>query len=200
MAITINGTGSFTGLTAGGLPDGSVTAADIETSLDLTGKTVTLPSGTGGKFASYAVIADQKTANTDGGTGTNNTWVRRDLNTELFDADGIVSISSNQFTLAAGSYLIKCSAPSYRANYHQIRLYDSTGSAVVQTGTSEFSWNSGSPDAQTRSFLCARVTPSASNIYEIQHIISATYYTSDFGRATNFGTETYTIVEIYKEA
>ena len=50
MAITINGTGSITGLTAGGLPDGSVTAADIETSLDLTGKTVTLPSGTGGKI------------------------------------------------------------------------------------------------------------------------------------------------------
>ena len=49
MAITINGTGSITGLTAGGLPDGSVTAADIETSLDLTGKTVTLPSGTGGQ-------------------------------------------------------------------------------------------------------------------------------------------------------
>ena len=49
MAITINGTGSITGLTAGGLPDGSVTAADLASSLDLTGKTVTLPSGTGGK-------------------------------------------------------------------------------------------------------------------------------------------------------
>jgi len=30
MAITINGTGSITGLTAGGLPDGSVTNADLE--------------------------------------------------------------------------------------------------------------------------------------------------------------------------
>ena len=50
MAITINGTGSITGLTAGGLPDGSVTAADLASSLDLTGKTVTLPSGTGGKI------------------------------------------------------------------------------------------------------------------------------------------------------
>jgi len=29
MAITINGSGSITGLTAGGLPDGSVTAADL---------------------------------------------------------------------------------------------------------------------------------------------------------------------------
>jgi hypothetical protein len=59
MAITINGTGSITGLTAGGLPDGSVTAADIETSLDLTGKTVTLPSGTGGKV--LQVVQDSKT-------------------------------------------------------------------------------------------------------------------------------------------
>ena len=59
MAITINGTGSITGLTAGGLPDGSVTAADIETSLDLTGKTVTLPSGTGGKV--LQVVSTVKT-------------------------------------------------------------------------------------------------------------------------------------------
>jgi hypothetical protein len=50
MAITINGTGSITGLTAGGLPDGSVVASDLASSLDLTGKTVTLPSGTGGKI------------------------------------------------------------------------------------------------------------------------------------------------------
>ena len=50
MAITINGTGSITGLTAGGLPDGSIVADDLASSLDLTGKTVTLPSGTGGKI------------------------------------------------------------------------------------------------------------------------------------------------------
>ena len=60
MAITINGTGSITGLTAGGLPDGIITAADLAndavtaeklaTTLDLTGKTVTMPSGIGGKI------------------------------------------------------------------------------------------------------------------------------------------------------
>ena len=50
MAITINGSGTITGISAGGLPDGSVTAADLASSLDLTGKTVTLPSGTGGKI------------------------------------------------------------------------------------------------------------------------------------------------------
>ena len=50
MAITINGTGTITGISAGGLPDGSVVADDLASSLDLTGKTVTLPSGTGGKI------------------------------------------------------------------------------------------------------------------------------------------------------
>ena len=71
MAITINGTGTITGISAGGLPDGSVTAADIESSLDLTGKTVTLPSGTGGKvlqvqYNSTGSTGQQThTANTD---------------------------------------------------------------------------------------------------------------------------------------
>ena len=59
MPITISGSGTITGLTAGGLPDGSIAASDLAdnavtagklaTTLDLTGKTVTLPAGTGGK-------------------------------------------------------------------------------------------------------------------------------------------------------
>ena len=35
MAITINGTGTITGISAGGLPDGSVTAADLASSISL---------------------------------------------------------------------------------------------------------------------------------------------------------------------
>jgi len=50
MPITINGSGTITGISAGGLPNGSIVADDLASSLDLTGKTVTLPSGTGGKI------------------------------------------------------------------------------------------------------------------------------------------------------
>jgi hypothetical protein len=42
MAITINGTGSITGLTAGGLPDGSITSADLASGAITAGA---LPSG-----------------------------------------------------------------------------------------------------------------------------------------------------------
>jgi len=50
MAITINGSGTITGITAGGYPDATVTADDLAATLDLSGKTVTLPSGTGGQI------------------------------------------------------------------------------------------------------------------------------------------------------
>jgi len=48
MAITINGSGTITGVSAGGLPDGSITADDLASTLDISGKTVTLPSNVGG--------------------------------------------------------------------------------------------------------------------------------------------------------
>ena len=48
MAITINGSGTITGVSVGGLPDGSITADDLASTLDISGKTVTLPSNVGG--------------------------------------------------------------------------------------------------------------------------------------------------------
>jgi hypothetical protein len=71
MAITINGTGTITGISAGGLPDGSVVAADLASSLDLTGKTVTLPSGTGGKVIGTKFQWMQATTVS---VGSANTW------------------------------------------------------------------------------------------------------------------------------
>ena len=70
MAITINGTGTITGISAGGLPDNCITAADLATTLDLSSNTVTLPSGTGGKILQVV----QHTDNTSRST-TNNTYV-----------------------------------------------------------------------------------------------------------------------------
>lgn len=46
MAITINGSGSITGISAGGLPDGSVTAADLA-------DTYLTPTGDGGGNSAY---------------------------------------------------------------------------------------------------------------------------------------------------
>ena len=91
-----------------------------------------------GSFTSYAIICDEKAHGTSAGTATSGAWRTRDLNTEIADPDGIVSISSNQFTLGAGSYLIEASAPAYAINRHQVRIYNATSSSVVQYGENAF--------------------------------------------------------------
>ena len=63
MAITINGTGSITGLTAGGLPDGSITTDDLAANAVTAAK---LAAGAGGKIlqvasSSYATATTQST-------------------------------------------------------------------------------------------------------------------------------------------
>ena len=63
MAITINGSGTITGITAGGYPDATVTADDLAATLDLSGKTVTLPAING-------TIVGQKQAQLTGSYST----------------------------------------------------------------------------------------------------------------------------------
>ena len=162
-----------------------------------------------GKFASYAIIADVKTSNGDGGTFTTGAWRTRDLNTELSDEDSIVSISSNQFTLAAGSYLIIFSAPALRVNSHQLRLYNITSSAAVQSGNVEYA-ASGSGKAGNTANGSARVVISSSTVFEIQHRGGYTQSSYGFGAGTSGSLDwagdtattgtIYCIVEIYKEA
>ena len=180
------------------LADGSVTAGQLATTLDLSGKTVTLPSGVGGKFASYAIIVDQKSATADGGTFTSGDWRTRDLNTELSDPDGIVTISSNQFTLAAGTYFIRWAAPAFGVERHQTRLQDITNATVREYGLSCYS--ASDLYAATHSFGSTRVIPGASTTYEIQHHSSFTKSTNGFGVHGGAGIEQYTLVEIFREA
>ena len=152
----------------------------------------------GGLFASYAIIVDEKTTNVDGGTFTSGAWQTRDLQPEVSDVDGIVSISTNEFTLAAGSYLIMWGAPGYRVGNHRTRLYDVTGTAALQPGLSASCANS---DIATVSNGSTRVTPSGSNAYRIEHRSDITRATDGFGYASSFSTpEIYTSVEIFKES
>ena len=148
-------------------------------------------------FESYAIIADQKAAFTDAGTFSSGAWRTRDLNTEIADPDGIVSISSNQFTLTAGTYLIKWSCPAYNVYRHLSRLQDITNSVTRGYGTSMFAY---SPDnGNNHSLGLARVSPTGSTVYQIQHHCTVTGPGNGFGVSSEIDTNHYTLVEIYKE-
>jgi len=180
-------------------------ATGTDVTLGDSGDTFTVPSGATitnsgtasgfGLFSSYAIIADQKAQNTDGGTYTNGDWRTRDLQTEIADPDSIVSIATNQFTLGAGNYLIRWACQSRAIQYQQARLYNITDSSVDGISMVNYS----AADA----FVCqgsTRVVIAASKAFEIQQQGSETAADTGFGVAANFGTEQYTTVEIYKEA
>ena len=169
-----------------------------------------LAFATAGLFSSYAIICDQKDSTTDGGTFTTGAWRTRDLNTEISDPDSIVSISSNQFTLQAGNYLIKWRAPAYDCTRHVTRLYDVTNSALRQYGAAAYT--NSSDQVVTTSDGFARVTPTGATAYEIQHscqesradyglgVASEINASGDHDSGTTEGYSIYTVVEIYKEA
>ena len=151
-------------------------------------------------FTAYAVIADQKTLGTDGGTFTSGAWRTRDLNTEVTDVNNIVSISSNQFTLQAGTYLIKGSAPAFDVDRHAAWVYDVTaGANVGEVGANAYANNT-----TDRSFFQIRVTISSANVYEIRHRCNTSKTGNGFGVESNSShinrDSIYTVVEIYKEA
>ena len=204
MALVLDGSANtIGGLAVGGLPDGSVALADLATTGTASNATFLRGDGAfaaagGGKFESYAIIADQKGSSSQGGTFSAGAWRTRDLNTEIADADGIVSISSNQFTLGAGSYLIEGYASVYRTNGHQVRLYNITDSAEVAVGCNGMSHSS--YYTMNPSTVTGRVTITGSTVFEFQHRCANTVNTYGYGQKISWGTEQYALVEIFKES
>ena len=190
--------------------DGSATSLTQIPAANLVGVCTSGLTRTGGfgKFSSYAIIADVKASNGDGGTFTSGAWRTRDLNTELSDEDSLVSISSNQFTLVAGTYLIVFSAPAHNANSHQTRLYNISTSLNVQYGQASYSGSTASMTTHSRGV--ARLTIASSTVFEIQHRCASTTSTyglgvgssgaMDWGSSDATNGAIYCVVEIYKEA
>ena len=153
----------------------------------------------GGLFSSYAILQEQQSAGTHGGGNASGSWTTRTLNTEVADPDGIVTLSSNEFQVAAGSYLIRWRSPHYKAGVTQTRLYDVTNTAVRGSGSAA---NVGtSESAQYDSEGAVRVTPSGTTTYRIEYQSTSVKATNGLGQAGDKGeTEIYTHVEIWKEA
>ena len=153
-------------------------------------------TGAGGN--SVAVICDAKSSTTTGGEFATGAWRVRDLNTELFDADGIVSIASNRFTLGAGEYHIAFGAPAFKVATHQTALYNYTDSSFVAYGMGQEASTTGA-NANV-SIGSAFLNLTGSKTFEIQHRCASTKATNGFGVAAtwNGDFEIYCLVTIIK--
>jgi len=127
----------------------------------------------------YVKVSDVKAYNVNGGTFTSGAWRTRDINTEDSDDSNICSISSNQITLAVGTYECFISCPAYRTEHHIARLYNFTDSGEVLLGCSERSY----PDhyVSNRSFVVGKFTITAEKVFEIQHYCKTTSVTYGLG-------------------
>lgn len=129
------------------------------------------------------VLEDQKSQNTNAQTvGTANSWITRDLNTEVLDNGGVVSIASNQFTPTVNCE-IEWVCPGQDVA-HQSRCYDVTGSSVVELGTTATGSHGG------HSTGIAQLT--AGRTYRIEQNFNTTGFRA--GVAANRATEVYTRV------
>jgi len=158
-------------------------------------------------FSNYAIIADVKSAATlYGGTLTFGAWRTRDLNTEITDPDGIVSISSNQFTLQAGTYRLFATVPAYQTRRNQAALYNITASSYTQYGDVEYAGSGDDVSVQVQ--LRTRFTIASASVFEIRHRCELTV--SNYGMGIGLGSGSgntywaadqvlFTIVEIFKE-
>jgi hypothetical protein len=81
-----------------------------------------------------AVLEHQLTAGTHGGSATAGVWTNRVLNTEVSDADSIVTLSSNLFTPVAGTYLVRARAAFYDTDATRLRIYNDTAGSTAVLG------------------------------------------------------------------
>ena len=154
--------------------------------------------GDTGLGTAYILIREEQAQNTAGGTFTSGAWRTRVLNTEVTDTGNNASISSNQITLASGTYRAHILVPAYFVDQHQARLYNASDGAVVLLGTSEYSPSSGAGWV-TPSVIVGRFTLASSKVLEVQHQCAVTQATNGFGKAANFTTEIYTVVQLERE-
>ena len=215
MAITISGTDGIVG--AGFTVDASGVSvtAGVGTFTSYQGSAANLTSipaanivgvctsgltktGGFGKFSSYAVIAKVRAAGAGGfGTYTTGDWRTRDIDTEITDEDDIVSISSNQFTLQAGTYLINFGCAMYHCNRHAIRLRNITDSTDAGVGEPNYSYTYSSMLMTTGT---CRVSIDGAKVFEVQGYPSITKTSNGMGFAMVNGPCHSVRVEIFKEA
>lgn len=155
-------------------------------------------SGGGGNLSALFHIQDQKSAGTNGGASAAATWQIRDINAVVSNQIVGASISSNQFILPPGNYLIFANAPGFDVDMHRIRLENKTAMETTMLGISSYS-EQGSITAQTNASLSGNFSIATQSTFEIEHYTALTKASTGLGVGTNAGvTEIFTDIKIWK--
>jgi hypothetical protein len=147
----------------------------------------------------YVHIREQQVTNTNGGSTVATTWTARVLTTEVTDTGNNATLSSNQITLAAGTYQCRARSPFFDVGGAKIRLRNVTAGATVLVGSTEFM--SSADTSQLNAFLTGQFTIAAAQALELQYYAGALVATNGLGAALNSGeVEVYSEIEFWRVA
>jgi hypothetical protein len=169
---------------------------DGATAIETLGDSIDASMKSAFNFEDILLVQDFKTPGTNAGTFTSGAERTRDLNTVIKNTISGASLASNQITLPAGTFYLQASAPAYKVDFHKALWRNITDGTIIFQGTSELTGSG--VDVTTRSYISDSFTIASSKVFELRHYSSATRASDGFGRATNFYTEVYSDVKIWK--
>lgn len=167
--------------------------------------TLTIPASTGTmaltsditSFAHEILHVREEQSNTTyaGGTSAAST-VTRVLNTVVKNEITGASLSSNQFTLPAGTYFIDASAPANEVDRHRISLKNATDNSTTLLGQG---CAIDASISQTHARLRGKFTITGAKAFEIRHYTESSRSVYGLGDYTNDGNNAiYTEVIVQK--
>ena len=154
-----------------------------------------------GLYSGYALMEEAIEHGATAHTKTAGNWYTKQLTRISFDPQSIiVSLSSNEFTLAAGTYVIKWVHLLERCDEGITRLYDVTNSTSKKVSLVGFAQDSGNY-AMVISRGITRVTITGNTTYEYQYFVnSANSILKGPVDSDNTEEEIFGQVEVWKEA
>lgn len=140
----------------------------------------------------YAWVREEYTGSASptggGGTPTAATWSTRTLNVEVSDTSNILTLSSNQITLAAGTYWVRAWGAGVNSFNAKARLQNVTDTATVVLGNNTYQV----VGIGAHSMIAGTFTIGASKALEIQTYQERSEGTYGLGWANGIAGETLT--------
>jgi len=147
----------------------------------------------------YVKVSEREVSGSTGGQAVANTWTNRVLNTIDNDTQSIASLSSNQVTLPAGTYLVKVTSPfTNNLSGVQLRLQNITSSSTLLLGTSGYIIAGSGFFEYYIAPLSGLITLSTTSTIAVQYDVNGSVNVNDLGVGPAFGTEVFTVAEFTK--
>lgn len=143
-------------------------------------------------------VQEQQTAGTNGGGSTSGSWQTRVLNTSVLNEISGASLSSNQITLPAGTYVISASQVLNRSGESRARIRNVTDGTNVGLSLTIFIATTTGLPTTIVAIPAYKFTLASSKVLELQYYIASSKTVDGLGYRSTFDTEIYADVFIEK--